>query len=97
MFSGKVVGEVWATKKDPTLSGLRFLLIEPDGLASATPSGTKDLVVAADPLGAGIGERVIIAYGHAARNALGWGETIAIEAAVIGIVDDVEMEKPLRD
>ena len=97
MFSGKVVGEVWATKKVPTLSGLRLLLIEPDGLDFGPPSSTKDLVVAADPLGAGIGERVIIAYGHAARNAIGWGETLAIEAAVIGIVDDVEMEKPLKN
>ena len=94
MFSGTVVGEVWASKKVESLVGLRLLLISPDTFPSHS-FGEKDLVVAADPLGAGIGERVIVAYGHAARNALGRGEDVAIEACVVGIVDDLECVSPL--
>ncbi|RME79907.1 MAG: ethanolamine utilization protein EutN [Planctomycetota bacterium] len=91
MFSGTVVGEVWATKKVESLRGLKLLLVQPDFLPTS-PGPSKDLVVAADAVGAGIGERVIVAYGHGARNALAMGEDIAIEAAIIGIIDNVEME-----
>ncbi|RME03644.1 MAG: ethanolamine utilization protein EutN [Planctomycetota bacterium] len=93
MFTGRIVGEIWATKKVPSLQGLRLLLVEPEVYhpPHLRPHSTKDLVVAADVIGAGVGERVIVAYGHGARNALGRGENVAVEAAVVGIVDDVEL------
>lgn len=89
MLVGKVVGEVWSTRKDPSLDGLRFLMVDPLDVKSDTGTGPSgSLVVAADPIGAGVGEEVVVAYGRAGRVAVGRGHDIAVEAAVIGIVDD---------
>jgi microcompartment protein CcmK/EutM len=52
MFLGKVVGTVWSTKKAPDLEGVKFLIIHPIDL-SREP--TRNIVVAADRLGAGVG------------------------------------------
>ena len=53
MFIGKVVGSLWATRKDEKLNGLKFLLIEKQlNEHEADPA----LVVAVDRVGAGIGE-----------------------------------------
>lgn len=88
MFLGRVVGTVWATKKTPNLEGVRFLIVHPFDL-DKEPS--PNLVVVADRLGAGIGENVICAYGKAARSAIG-DQEMSIEAAVVGIVDEVDLD-----
>src|SRR5919198_1986581 len=87
MFLGKVIGTVWSTKKTPDLEGVRFLIVHPYDLDKAP---TKNIVVVADRLGAGIGETVMCAYGKAARSALG-DQEMSIEAAVVGIVDQVDL------
>ncbi|HEV8589481.1 MAG TPA: EutN/CcmL family microcompartment protein, partial [Pyrinomonadaceae bacterium] len=51
---------------------------------------TKNVVVVADRLGAGTGEVVMCAYGKAARSAIG-DQDMSIEAAVVGIVDRVDL------
>jgi len=84
MLVGKVVGHVWATVKDPSLEGLRFLVVQPFTL-SGEP--TAETLVAVDPLGAGVGERVLVVFGRAARHAIGRGQDIGFQAAVAGIVD----------
>jgi ethanolamine utilization protein EutN len=89
MLIGTVVGNVWATKKDPTLTGLRFLVIQPftlDGKPSA------ETLVAVDPLGAGIGERVLVVFGRAARHAIGKGHDVGFQTAVSAIIDKMELE-----
>ena len=93
MFLGKVVGTVWSTKKSPDLEGVRFLLVHPIELDKEP---TRSLVVVADRLGAGIGEVVMCAYGKAARTAIG-DQDMAIEAAVIGIVDRVDVQDTPSD
>jgi microcompartment protein CcmK/EutM len=47
-------------------------------------------VIAADPLGAAYGQRVIVAFGKAARVACGGDGDYAFEAAIVGIVDDLD-------
>ncbi len=93
MFLGKVVGSVWSTRKVASLGSLRFLLIHPVNLNVAT---NEDLVVVADVIGAGVGEMVICAYGHAARTAIGTNLDISIEAAVVGIVDELEVSDEFK-
>ena len=88
MFLGKVVGTVWSTKKTPDLEGVRFLVVHPIDLDKEP---TRNIVVVADRLGAGVGEVVICAYGKAARTAVG-DQEMAIEAAVVGIVDRVDIQ-----
>jgi ethanolamine utilization protein EutN len=91
MFMGRVVGEVWATKKDPTLEGRRLLVVEAldDRRDPAAPKVTP--VIAADPLGARTGEHVIVAFGKAARVACGGDGDLAFEAAIVGLVDDFDV------
>ena len=88
MFLGKVVGTVWSTKKTPDLEGVKFLIVHPIDLDKEP---TRNIVVVADRLGAGIGEVVMCAYGKAARSAIG-NQEMAIEAAVVGIIDRVDLQ-----
>ena len=74
MIIGTVVGAVWATKKAPCLTGQILLSVK-------TESGT---VIAADYVGAGEGDRVLLCLGSAARAGR---EEIPVDAAVIGILD----------
>jgi ethanolamine utilization protein EutN len=98
MFLGKVIGTVWSSVKWSGLEGLRLLLVRPYSLADlggapAEPAPNHDGVVCADVLGAGIGEDVVIAYGHAARVAIserlaeGERPSVPVDAAVVAIVD----------
>ena len=72
---GQVAGKVWATKKAPNLTGQTFLTVE---------VGDR-LLVCADCVGAGEGERVLTATGGAAR--LAAGGNIPVDAAIVGIID----------
>jgi len=88
MFTGRVIGEIWSTRRHPTLEGFKLLLVEPYEVATRALGGKKQgLVVAADSVDAGVGDEVIVAYGRAGRTALGQGHDIAVEAAVVAVVD----------
>ncbi|MBA3354562.1 MAG: EutN/CcmL family microcompartment protein [Pyrinomonadaceae bacterium] len=93
MFLAKVVGTVWSTKKSPDLEGVRFLVVHPYDLDKEP---TRNIVVVADRLGAGPGEMVMCAYGRAARTAIG-NHDMAIEAAVVGIVDRVDLQESFSE
>ena len=68
---------------------MRFLIVHPYDLDKQP---TKNVVVVADRLGAGAGEIVMCAYGKAARTAIG-NQDMSIEAAVVGIVDRVDLDE----
>jgi len=87
VFLGRVIGEVWASRKAKDLEGKRLLVIErvDDTDGPAAPKVTP--VVAADPIGADYGELVVVAFGKAARVAFGGDGDYAYEAAIVGIVD----------
>jgi ethanolamine utilization protein EutN len=84
---GTVVGTVWASVKDATLEGVRFLVVQPFTLEG----NSAETLVAVDRLGAGIGERVLVVYGRAARHLIGRGHDVGFQAAVAGIVDRMEL------
>ncbi len=93
MFIGRIVGTVWATKKVDNVKGLRFLMVHP---VNIDKEPNTNVVVVADTLGAGIGDLVICSYGHAARRAItSEPNELSIEAAVIGIVDEIEVDEKL--
>lgn len=100
MFVGKVVGQLWTTKHVPTLEGWKLLVVLPlqrsETFGQGEDGSRNDLVVAADAgVGAGVGEYVVVAYGRAARVCLGGNQDIAVEAAIAGVVDELEIEKGL--
>lgn len=90
MELGKVIGNVWATKKDERLSGQKLLIVEPWSMNGAGHGG-KSLTIAADIVGAGTGDTVLVVRGGSARYALSLKET-PIDAAVVGIVDSVVVD-----
>jgi len=91
MFLGRVIGEVWATRKCADLVGKRLLVVEALDENDDPAAGKVTPVVAADPIGAGIGEQVLVAFGKAARVACGGDGDYAFEAAIVGIVDDFDV------
>ncbi len=88
MLVGKVIGNVWATRKDPGLSGLKLLVIKP---IDHTSSGSRPELVAADSVGAGVGEMVLVVTGSSARRCLS-KEGCPIDAMVVGIIDALEVQ-----
>lgn len=91
MIIGKVIGNVWATRKDEKLSGLKFLVVEP---VKVTGSANAPALVAVDNVGAGIGEIVLVTKGSSARASLDIKD-IPIDAVIIGIIDSVEVDENL--
>ena len=74
MKIGTVVGSVWATRKAGCLSGQTFLVVD---------TGKEDLV-AADQVGAGPGDRVLLVTGAVAAR---FCMDAPIDAAVVAILD----------
>ncbi len=93
MLIARVVGDVTATIKHPSHEGCKILLVQPldlDGTDRGNP------VVAIDSVNAGIGERVLLVQdGYAAFTAAGH-KLAPMDAAVIGIIDNVELTAPLQ-
>ncbi len=87
MLVGTVVGNVWSTVKDPSLQGLRLLVVQP----FTTGKESAETIVAADPLGAGVGERVLVVFGRAARHCIGKGHDIGFQTAISAIIDRMEL------
>lgn len=89
MFLGRVVGQIWATREVDDLRAKRLLVIQAVDDMDGPEGGKVTPVVAVDPVGADVGEHVIVAFGKAARVACGGDGDLAYEAAIVGIVDDV--------
>ena len=94
MIICRVVGHVWATKKESGLEGLKLMLVKEEGRASVHVAELlgKDVSMAADVVGAGIGEQVLVVSGSTARKAFG-REDVPMDMAIVGIVDSMEQVK----
>jgi microcompartment protein CcmK/EutM len=92
MLIGRVVGTVVSSYKHPKFDGAKLMLVQPLNL-DETPRGLA--VLAVDGVGAGTDEKVLIVLeGRAAADVLGKKGT-PVDAAIIGIVDHVEVDEPL--
>ena len=78
MRLGRVVGAVWGAKHAAGLDGAKLLVVEDGG----------GRVTAIDKLGAGVGDRVLVAHGTRVRD-LTVGETIALKDVVVAVIDGV--------
>jgi ethanolamine utilization protein EutN/carbon dioxide concentrating mechanism protein CcmL len=87
MFFGKVTGTVVASQKDPKLEGLKLLLVQQ---TDAYGKITTQYVVAADAVGAGMGEMVMFATGSSARQTTAT-EGKPVDAVIMAIVDTWEI------
>ncbi len=87
MLLAQVIGTVVSTRKEQSLDGLKFLLlrgVDMDGKA------TGPTVVAADAVGAGVGEMVMYASGSSARQTV-MTDKRPVDAVVMAIVDQWEV------
>jgi len=90
MLIGRVTGTVVATQKHRKLEGAKLLMVQPLTL-DERPRGVPLLTI--DSVGAGVGEKVLIVIeGKAAGQALG-RKAAAVDAAIIGIVDRVDIDE----
>jgi microcompartment protein CcmK/EutM len=89
---GKVVGTVVASRKDAELVGLKLLIVKGCDF-DGTPTGSA--VVAADSVGAGIGEVVLMAAGSSARQT-SVTQNRPVDATIMAIVDTVEVDGQRR-
>lgn len=88
MLVGKVVGTVVATQKEPSLEGLKFLLLKQLNIDGKETGAS---IVAADAVGAGLGEVVLYATGSSARQT-GVTENRPVDGVVMAIIDTLEVD-----
>ena len=96
MILGRVVGTVWATRKDEKLDGMKLQIVQQTDLNGKL---LDPFLVAADSVGAGVGELVLVASGSSARQTRVTKDR-PIDAVVMGIVDRLDVvpeEKLTKD
>ncbi len=96
MIRGRIIGEVWATRKHPAMAGRKLVMVEviraaeqEGGSGRGVPTG--EVVVAIDTLDAAPGQEVLVSWGSGARNAVsprGRG-TVLADAAVSVVLAEV--------
>jgi microcompartment protein CcmK/EutM len=97
MILARVEGSVVATKKNPKMTGQKFLVVRPlviDSPAAKELKPGSSTLVTVDSLGAGEGEYVLVVQGSSARLAADDKET-PVDAVVVGIVDTVDLGKTI--
>ncbi|MBM4352537.1 MAG: hypothetical protein FJ109_01865 [Deltaproteobacteria bacterium] len=90
MILGRLVGTVWATKKNPRIENLKLAIVRP--YFWYNPSHDVEHVVAVDQVGAEVGQDVLVCVGQPGRWVAG-DYRCPIEASVMAIVDRVEIER----
>ncbi len=85
MFLGKVVGNIWATKKYESLKNFKLMFVQP---INADLKVTGDPIIAVDTVGSGPGE--IVYYITASEAVIPLPVDLApVDASIVGIVDTI--------
>ena len=84
MIIGIVLDSIWCTRKEDSLTGIKLMTVK---LLDKEKKEDGDIVVAADIIGAGVGEKVLVTQGSSARRTLGFNES-PIDAVIVGIIDE---------
>ncbi len=104
MYLGKVIGSNWGAKQADGLEGLKLLRVQPitlrpgsdvdpdtRRLTAADCALSNQVIVAADSLGAGEGEYVLVATGSRVRD-IAYDSRKPIKAVVVAIVDSADID-----
>lgn len=87
MILGKVVGTVWATRKDEELVGMKFQIVKHLDLDYRI----KDtFVVAVDTVQAGVGDVVLLCSGSSARQTT-LTKNKPVDAVIMAVVDKIDV------
>lgn len=88
MVLGKVVGTVWATRKDEELVGMKFQIVRHVDIQHKLKDS---FVVAVDTVQAGVGDTVLVTSGSSARQT----ETTKnkpVDAVIVAVVDKLDIQ-----
>jgi len=101
MYLAKVIGTNWGAKQAAGLEGLKLLQVRPVVLRASEAGATRlteqdcalsdQVIVAADTLGAGPGEYVLVATGSRVRDVV-YDSSRPIKAMVVAIVDSADID-----
>ena len=91
MKLAKVLGTVVSTHKEPNLTGTKFLLVQ---MLDAAGNDLPEYEVAADCVGAGLTEVVLVSLGSAARQ-VSTKDHYPVDALIVAIVDTVAVGNDL--
>ncbi len=88
MVLGKVVGTVWATRKDEELVGMKFQVVRHVDVHHKV----KDtFVVAVDTVQAGVGDVVLVTSGSSARQTA-LTKNKPVDAVIVAVVDKLDIK-----
>lgn len=87
MMLGKVIGTVWATRKDDQLVGMKLQIVMEVDLDYSLK---RNFVVAVDSVGAGEGEIVLVTQGSSARQTE-LTRNKPVDAVISAIVDRLDV------
>jgi microcompartment protein CcmK/EutM len=85
----RVIGTVWATRKDERMHGLKMQIVRPVDLNLKDKEGH---LVAVDVVGAGVGEVVLVVQGSSARQTAAT-ESKPVDATIMAIVDKLDVSE----
>lgn len=87
MYFGKVIGNVWATKKYEALFSMKMMIVQP---ISAELESLGEPIIAIDTVGAGPGE--VVVYITASEAVIPLPVDFApVDASIVGIVDTINL------
>ncbi|UAL47356.1 EutN/CcmL family microcompartment protein [Sutcliffiella horikoshii] len=92
MIIAKVTGSIVATTKAEKLKGKKLLIVTPLDMTTIEEEGKP--LVAIDTVGSGVGEVVLIVSGSSARQTE-ITNGVPVDAAIVGIVDQIELNGSL--
>lgn len=87
MVLGKVVGTVWATRKDEELVGMKFQIVRHIDLQYRV---RETFVVAVDTVQAGVGDVVLVCSGSSARQTA-QTKNKPVDAVIMAVVDKLDV------
>jgi microcompartment protein CcmK/EutM len=94
MVLGKVIGTLVASRKEPTLDGLKLLVVRACDVDGSS-LGNGGIVIAVDAVGAGLGEVVLYASGSSARQTQ-VTQNRPVDATIMAIVDSIAIDGEQR-
>lgn len=87
MILGKVVGTVWATRKDEELIGMKFQIVKHVGVDYSVK---ETFLVAVDTVQAGVGDIVLVCSGSSARQTA-TTKNKPVDAVIMAVVDKLDI------